>query len=126
MSEIVDLASDVMSYKLKENEGFPFEKTDAVRYKNASVVIALGLAENVEELHEFLYPSEENEGVSDTVQQISDNISYLTGVVRPSSLDEENVDGEESTEGVPIITHSGNGTSETLSDEETLSEETIY
>lgn len=110
LGEIVDLASDVMSYKLGDNEGFPFEKTDAVRYNNASVVIALGLAENVEELHEFLYPNEEEEGVSATVQQISNDISYLTGVVRPAELDMETTDEEGSTGNVPVITDSGDST----------------
>ena len=113
LAEVVDLAADVMAYKLKDNEGFPFEKTDAVRYHEASVVIALGLAENVQEIHEFLYPSEESEGVSETVQLISNNISYITGVVRPASLDEETTDETESTEGVPVITHSDEETSDT-------------
>ena len=77
------------------------------RYQNAgSVVIAQGLAENVEELHEFLYPKEAGEGVSDTLQQISDNIAYITGVVRPAELDSETETEEESTD-TPVITDNG-------------------
>lgn len=49
----------------------------------------MGLKENVEELHEFLYPDEETTGVSETVQDISNSISSLTGVTRPASLDQE-------------------------------------
>lgn len=107
LSEVVELASGLMSYELMGSEGFPFDKTDAVRYNNASVVIALGLAENVEELHQFLYPNEENTGVSDTVQTISNEISYTTGVVRPAELDVEETTEEEETSNssTPVITN---------------------
>lgn len=78
LTDIIGLASGAAQYKLGDNTGFPFEKADG-SYQNAgSVVIAQGLAENVEELHEFLYPKESSMGVSGTVQQISDNIAYLT------------------------------------------------
>ncbi len=103
LTEIIELSSGIMEYKLGDSEGFPFDKTDAVRYKEASVVIALGLSENVKELHEFLYPKAEREEVSATVQQISDNISYVTGVIRPAELD---LESEEEGENVPVITDS--------------------
>ena len=35
---------------------------------------------------------------SDTVQQISDDIAYLTGVTRPKELDEEKTEGEETSD----------------------------
>ena len=54
-------------------------------------------------MHEFLYPKEEYEQVSATVQQISDNITYVTGVVRPAELDAE-ATGETEDEDVPTIT----------------------
>ncbi|WP_243765553.1 LCP family protein [Extibacter sp. GGCC_0201] len=103
LKELIGLASDVTKYKLGENTGFPFDVEDGLTYQNAgSVVIALGLAENVKQLHEFLYPDEEAQDVSETVRNISDEISYLTGVVRPASLDQGNgsgdgVDGDGST-----------------------------
>ena len=106
LTDIIGLASGAAQYKLGDNTGFPFEKADG-SYQNAgSVVIAQGLAENVEELHEFLYPKESSMGVSGTVQQISDNIAYLTGVVRPAGLDQETSDGEEETTSGPVITDS--------------------
>ena len=40
--------------------------------------------------------------VSSTVQQISDNITYITGVVRPTNLDEETTE-ETENEDVPVI-----------------------
>lgn len=99
LKEALGLAAGVADYQLGETAGFPFEKQDDVRYKNCgSVVVAQGLAENVQELHTFLYPNEEEKPVSDTVQQISDDIAYLTGVTRPKELDEENTEGEETSD----------------------------
>ena len=93
------LAAGVADYQLGETAGFPFETRDDVRYKNCgSVVVAQGFAENVQELHTFLYPNEEEKPVSDTVQQISDDIAYLTGVTRPKELDEEKTEGEETSD----------------------------
>ena len=57
----------------------------------------------MQELHEFLYPKDEDTEVSTTVQQISDNISYITGVVRPAELDAETTE-EAENENVPVIT----------------------
>ncbi len=95
LKELIGLASDVTKYKLGENTGFPFDVEDGLTYQNAgSVVIALGLAENVKQLHEFLYPDEEAREVSETVQNISDEISYVTGVVRPASLDQGSGNGD--------------------------------
>ena len=99
LKEALGLAAGVADYQLGETAGFPFEKQDDVRYKNCgSVVVAQGLAENVQELHTFLYPNEEEKPVSDTVQQISDDIAYLTGVTRPKELDEEKNEGEETSD----------------------------
>ena len=90
MSDILGLATGVTQYKLEDNTVFPFDKTDGIIYSNCGdCVVALGLKENVEELHEFLYPDEETTGVSETVQDISNSISSLTGVTRPASLDQE-------------------------------------
>lgn len=99
LKEALGLAAGVADYQLGETAGFPFEKQDDVRYKICgSVVVAQGLAENVQELHTFLYPNEEEKPVSDTVQQISDDIAYLTGVTRPKELDEEKTEGEETSD----------------------------
>ena len=90
MSDILGLATGVTQYKLEDNTGFPFDKTDGIIYSNCGdCVVALGLKENVEKLHEFLYPDEETTEVSETVQDISNSISSLTGVTRPVSLDQE-------------------------------------
>ena len=59
LKEVLSLAASASSYKLGDSQGFPFEKTDGIIYRTAGdVVVPLGLAENVEELHKFLYPNE--------------------------------------------------------------------
>ena len=103
LKELISLAKSAASYKLGDSSGFPFEKTDGTFTSAGSVVVALGHAENVKELHEFLYPKEEEKEVSTTVQQISDNIVNITGVVRPAELDVESTDETENSE-VPVIT----------------------
>lgn len=90
LKKIIGLAAALMDYTLGDSEGFPFEKTDGITYPEAGdVVVAQGLAENVKELHEFLYPNQVSEEVSETVQMISQEIENETGVVRPAELDAE-------------------------------------
>ena len=80
--------------------------------RTQGVVVPVGLVENVEQLHEFLYPEEERAGVSETIRMISQDISYITGVVRTSDYDEEqetseeaeNSQPEEDTSDIPVIT----------------------
>lgn len=102
LKELLALAKSVSEYKLGDSTGFPFDKTDGKFTSAGSVVVALGHAENVQQLHKFLYPKEEKE-VSATVQTISDNITNITGVVRPAELDSNNTEETESKE-VPVIT----------------------
>ena len=108
LKELLGLASGMAKYKLGETTGFPIDKTDGSYKKQGSVVIALGLAENVAELHEFLYPKEKDYVVSDMVQGISDELEYLTGVTRPSDLDqkdeEEQTTEDEPDSSTPVIT----------------------
>lgn len=94
LKKIIGLSTALTKYRLGESEGFPFEKADGITYPEAGdVVVAQGLAENVRELHEFLYPHQAAEEVSDTVQTISDEIMDLTGVVRPAELDNDSESG---------------------------------
>ncbi len=90
LKKMISLAPGFMKYHLADNEGFPFEKADGITYPGAGdVVVAQGLAENVKELHEFLYPDETFPEASESVKAIADDIEYLTGVVRPAELDLE-------------------------------------
>lgn len=118
LKEILALASGMTRYELGESTGFPMEKTDGISYESAgSVVVPVGLRENVTELHEFLYPTEEPKEPSETVVSISEDISFLTGVVRTPEMDaeaegltdpeetegEEGQDTEEETADTPVI-----------------------
>lgn len=94
LKEIISLATDGLEYQLGDSQGFPFENTDGTYEKAGSVVIPLGLTENVQELHEFLYPEEGAKEVSAEVRKISDNISYLTNTIRPADLDRERANDE--------------------------------
>lgn len=96
LKKIIGLAAALMDYTLGDSEGFPFEKADGITYPEAGdVVVAQGLAENVKELHEFLYPNQVSEEVSETVQTISQELENETGVVRPAELDAESEEEDE-------------------------------
>lgn len=88
LAELIELAAGMTKYELGESAGFPFEKTDGNYQSVGSIVIALGMEDNVRELHEFLYPNEDKYYPSKTVTQISEDISWLTGVVRPADMEE--------------------------------------
>ena len=81
LSDALKMAANVMQYKLGESKGFPFERTDGNIADIGSVVIPLGLKENVEELHAFLYSNDEYV-VTQTVQEIAAQIEMLSGYTR--------------------------------------------
>ena len=83
-SEILSLAADAFQYKLGENAGFPFDienEVVSISYQKGSqdCVIPADLASNVKQLHDFLYGTTSYQ-VTDSVQSISDEIAYRTGV----------------------------------------------
>lgn len=77
MTELMNLATNIASYNLVDTKGFPFEQQPMeIHY---SIVVPINLAQNVSELHEYLF------GVTDytpsaTVQEISNYIANYTGV----------------------------------------------
>ncbi len=78
LKELIALASGVLQYELGETSGFPFEKTDGSVKGIGSVVVPLGVVENVKQLHTFLYPKAEYT-LSDTVKEIGEEIETLSG-----------------------------------------------
>lgn len=74
-SEILSLATDILSYNIVDNVGFPYEK-DAHTYNKVSYVFPINLQDNVIKLHEFLF-DEVGYVPSTTVQEYS---SYVDGV----------------------------------------------
>ncbi len=81
LGELVKLAAGVLQYELGETSGFPFEHADSSIDGVGSVVVPLGVAENVEELHAFLYPKDEYT-VSQTVIDIASEIEDASGYTR--------------------------------------------
>lgn len=108
LSELVSLASGVTKYNLGENTGFPIDKTDDTLEDVGSIVIPVDLESNVQKLHEFLYPKEKDYTMSDTVKQISQEISYITGVVKTddsgAQTDTGNAAGDGGTAGAGSVT----------------------
>lgn len=78
LPEIISLTTGVLQYKLGETDGFPFDKTDGYVDGIGSVVVPLGVSENVGKMHEYLYPKSEYE-VSETVREIGQEIETLAG-----------------------------------------------
>lgn len=110
LKELLGLASGMTKYKLGDTVGFPIDKTEGSYKKAGSVVVPIGLTENVQQLHDFLYPDEAPFTATETVKEISKDISYLTGVERPADYDEQKAkESEETTEdepdsSIPVIT----------------------
>lgn len=94
VSDLLGFAPGLPDYKMGTTTGFPFEKTDGVYDGVGSIVVPYGLAENVQELHKFLYPDKEYT-TSETVQEISIEIEKYTGVSREDYKEEENNSSDE-------------------------------
>lgn len=86
LKDLLGLAAGVSQYQLGEAKGFPFELTDGNVEGVGSSVIPLGFAENVQELHEFLYPKDEY-AVSEKVSEIAGKIESLTGYTRADYIE---------------------------------------
>ena len=86
LKDLLGLAAGASQYRLGEAKGFPFELTDGKVEGVGSSVIPLGFAENVQELHEFLYPKDEYT-VSEKVSEIAGKIESLTGYTRADYIE---------------------------------------
>lgn len=81
IKDVLKLASGISKYHMSDSKGFPFEKADGRHAQAGSVVVPLGLVENVEELHAFLYADAEYQ-VSDVVKTIATSVEESTGYTR--------------------------------------------
>lgn len=80
-SDLVKLGMSIMSYKLGETSGFPFDSMmgqDVVKAISLDCVVPTTLETNVKYLHQFLF-GETDYQPSDTVLQRSDYIAGRTG-----------------------------------------------
>lgn len=87
-AEILSYAKDFTKYKIGDSSGFPFAKTTDTISGLGSIVIPVTLKDNVIQLHDFLYGSEEEEYVpSSDVNDISSNVEAKVGP-RAAVMDE--------------------------------------
>lgn len=91
-AEIVKLSAGLLKYSIGDTQGFPADTAlpEEIPGYSGSYVVPVGLEQNVRLAHEFLFPDKEYEA-TDTVIEISSDISYLTGIY-PETGDEQ--DGE--------------------------------
>ena len=101
-AEIVQYATAVTKYQMKETTGFPFELTTMNLSSTGDTVIPIDLAQNVSKLHQFLF-NETDYQPTETVQNVSDKIAKKTGVTSETSafdLSQYNdIVGSDGTEG---------------------------
>lgn len=79
LARMLGMAKDVTKYSIASTTGFPFELTTRTLQITGSTVVPIDLANNVKELHTFMFGDEDYQ-VSETVQDISDAIENATGV----------------------------------------------
>lgn len=82
--EIIQYATAVTKYQMKETTGFPFELTTMNLSTTGDTVIPIDLAQNVSKLHQFLF-NETDYQPTETVQTVSDKIAKKTGVTSKTS-----------------------------------------
>ncbi len=101
-AEILQYASAITKYEMKETTGFPFELTTMNLSSTGDTVIPIDLAQNVSELHQFLF-NETDYQPSETVQSVSSKIEKKTGVTSKTSAFDlsqyNNTVGADGTEG---------------------------
>ena len=78
-TEMLTLVMEVFNYDMGETSGFPYYKTTSVISGKGDCVIPCTLSYNVQWLHEFLY-GDEDYTPSETVQNLSSSIEYITGL----------------------------------------------
>lgn len=77
-ADILSYATGLARYKVGESKGFPFDKTSATLAGRGSCVIPVNLADNVRQLHEFLF-NKTDYTPSSSVSTISNKIKSLVG-----------------------------------------------
>ena len=76
--ELLEMAPQMIGYDIADTAGFPFDRETGTISGRGSCVIPVNLAENVRQLHEFLYENYDYTPSSE-VQKISEQITADTG-----------------------------------------------
>ena len=101
MQDLLGFAANVLDYTIVETSGFPYQVTTSENVTNhtGSYVVPIGFADNVMKLHEALFEDSAYQP-SEAVQQINDDIIYLTGVTEDTealqTTFDEDIQNEES------------------------------
>ena len=82
LSDMIGLAGGAFGYSLGDTASFPFESISDNVKGTGSTIIPVGFVENVQELHTFLYPDEEQKETSEKVSKIAARIEEMTGITR--------------------------------------------
>ena len=83
LDQLLELAKDINSYEIVDTTGFPFDKKNDILGSRGDCVIPVGLEQNVVQLHEYLFGTEENYTPSETLKAINNKIVNDTGVYPP-------------------------------------------
>lgn len=109
-NDFIGIAASAARYEIGEMSGYPFDvmTSEDVIGLEGSYVVAIGAADNVRQLHEFLFGAEDYQ-VSDKVRQINQDVAYLTGIAGSDyGISSETDEAEDGYSGGGIYTD-GNG-----------------
>lgn len=101
MQDLLGFAANALDYTIVETSGFPYQVTTSenVISHTGSYVVPIGFTDNVTKLHGALFEDSAYQP-SETVQQINDDIIYLTGVTEDTealqTTFDEDIQNEES------------------------------
>ena len=98
LNELLSLVKDISSYRIVDTTGFPFDKKNDILGSKGDCVIPIGLEQNVVQLHEYLFGTEEEYTPSASLTAISSKIVNDTGVVPPEKTEEDVQEQEQQDE----------------------------
>lgn len=100
LKDMMGFAANIMDYNIVQTGGFPYQVTtdESVREHDGSYVVPIGLRSNVEQLHRELF-GEEAYVPSEKVQQINDEIIYLTDITEETEALNTTFEGDVQDEG---------------------------
>jgi LCP family protein required for cell wall assembly len=97
-SEMLSMVKAMRGYSTNDMRGFPFKRAAVTLGSKGSVVVPCDLSTNVKQLHKFLYGSNTDYTVSDTVKEYSQHIINETGLTC-SSAESDSFDSKDSSSG---------------------------
>lgn len=100
LKDMMGFVANIMDYNIVQTGGFPYQVTtdESVREHDGSYVVPIGLRSNVEQLHRELF-GEEAYVPSEKVQQINDEIIYLTDITEETEALNTTFEGDVHDEG---------------------------